>query len=464
MLKTIAVVLAACPLWAQALRVETGLESFRVWQQDAGGTATLPLRGTADQAGSLRVTVFAGSKPLKDWKRKVLAERVSGAWEASLALPVGGPYRISLELAGSTGSVEATDVYAGDLWILAGQSNMVGRALLAGAETPDPHVHVMRPDDRWAVAEDPLHERRETPRGANGAGSGLAFAKEMYRRTGVPVGLIPCAVGGTSMDQWDPGKRSEGRKSLYGNMLARVTLAGGKVRGMLWYQGESDATEKASAVYRKKFESWIATMRRDLASPSLPVYYAQLGRFAGEPYGSRVDAAWDAVRDAQLQIESTVAATKMAATLDLELTDSIHVDAAGLRRLGRRFAKLACRDLYPGKCSGLEPGPRLKEVRWVDSRQVRLSFTGVNGRLTAPDRVTGFSFSDGEGSVKPVSYRAWIPEGAGNEIALEMSLPLKLPAPLWLWYGRGFDPMANLHDAEDFPLPAFGPVTVPPPQ
>ncbi|MFN0169498.1 MAG: sialate O-acetylesterase [Bryobacteraceae bacterium] len=463
MLKTIAIVFAACPLWAQALRVEAGLDSFRVWQQGSDGTATIRLRGTADSPGKLEATVSVGSRKLKGWNRKVLAEKASGAWEASLALPAGGPYRIAVKLAGS-GSAEATDIYVGDLWILAGQSNMVGRALLASAEAPDPHVHMMRPDDRWAIAEDPLHERRDTPRGPNGAGSGLAFAKEMYRRTGVPVGLIPCAVGGTSMDQWDPGKRSEGRKSLYGNMLARVSLAGGKVRGMLWYQGESDATEKDSAVYRKKFESWIATMRRDLGSPSLPLYYAQLGRFAGEPYGSRVDAAWDAVRDAQLQIESTVTATSMAATLDLELTDSIHVDTAGLQRLGQRFAKLACRDLYPGKCSGLEPGPRLKEVRWVASRQLRLSFTGVNGRLSAPDRVTGFSFSDGQRAIKPVSFRAWIPEGAGNEIALEMNLPLKLPAPLWLWYGRGFDPTANLHDAEDLPLPAFGPVTVPPPQ
>ena len=46
------------------------------------------------------------------------------------------------------------------------------------------------------------------------------------------------------MEQWNPAKKEQGGNSLYGSMLRQVKLAGGKVRGVLWYQGESDAMER----------------------------------------------------------------------------------------------------------------------------------------------------------------------------------------------------------------------------
>ncbi|MCL4218335.1 MAG: hypothetical protein KJ052_15210, partial [Candidatus Hydrogenedentes bacterium] len=37
-----------------------------------------------------------------------------------------------------------------------------------------------------------------------GAGLGLPFAKAVAEATGRPIGLVPCAHGGTSMTQWSP--------------------------------------------------------------------------------------------------------------------------------------------------------------------------------------------------------------------------------------------------------------------
>ena len=114
------------------------------------------------------------------------------------------------------------------------------RAELGNVEKPHELVHVFRPEGGWEQAKEPLHERRERNNMVIGAGLGLPFAKEMVRRTNVPVGLIPTAVGGTSLWLWDPALKTKGRESLYGNMLAQFEASGGMARGMLWYQGESD--------------------------------------------------------------------------------------------------------------------------------------------------------------------------------------------------------------------------------
>ena len=119
-------------------------------------------------------------------------------------------------------------------------------------------------DGTWARAEEPLHWLVDSPdpvhsgdpkdrakRSAEqhktrtkGAGLGLPFAVAMVEQTRVPIGLVCTAHGGTSMEQWNPAKKGEGGNSLYGSFLRQVKLAGGKVKGVLWYQGESDASPR----------------------------------------------------------------------------------------------------------------------------------------------------------------------------------------------------------------------------
>src|SRR5262249_21364776 len=126
-----------------------------------------------------------------------------------------------------------------------------------------------------------------------GAGLGLPFASEMVRRTGVPVGLLSCAHGGTSMDQWSPASKDQGGASLYGSMLRRVRAAGGKVTGVLWYQGESDANPKAAPEFQRKFESFVKAVRDDFGQPDIPFYYVQIGRHVN----SQNVAEWNTVQE-----------------------------------------------------------------------------------------------------------------------------------------------------------------------
>lgn len=179
------------------------------------------------------VSVFRQGLPLPDWQEHSLGKAAWGEWRVTLqGLPTGGPYTLSFALARRPETaMHVCGVLVGDLWVLAGQSNMEGVGDLIDVEPPSPYVHVFDMADRWQGAEEPLHwlcdspdpchntvtgeeqqqQRQEARRTrSKGAGLGLPFANALVRATGVPIGLIACAHGGTSMGQWDPALKEQG--------------------------------------------------------------------------------------------------------------------------------------------------------------------------------------------------------------------------------------------------------------
>jgi sialate O-acetylesterase len=265
-------------------------------------------------------------------------------------------------------------------------------------------VHTFDLTDRWGVAEEPLHtlvsavdrvhwrtnaegepERLTGPALQNymrqrkkGAGLGLPFAVEMFKRTGIPIGLIPCAHGGTSMEQWSPSLKDKGGDSLYGSMLRRLHATGGTVRGVLWYQGESDANAKAAPAFAERFDGFVTAVRTDFGNPVLPFYYVQIGRHIN---GANV-AEWNAVQEAQRKAELSIPHSGMVVAVDSTLDDQIHVSTPDLKRLARRLADRVGHDLFPRlkDYSELKPGPRPESAKF-ENGVVRVDFTDVNGRL-----------------------------------------------------------------------------------
>lgn len=375
-------------------------------------------------------------------------------------LYTGGPYTVE----------GATDVLVGDLWVLAGQSNMEGVGNLRDVETPLHWVHSFQSREEWAVAEEPLHWLGESPRFVHhqlwgretlpeqpdardpnrdkGAGLGLAFGKAYHRLTDIPVGLIPSAHGGTSMEQWDPARKGEGGNSLYGATYERVQAVGGKVKGVLWYQGESDAYPDGVARYTKRMVTLIESFRRDFGQPDLPFYLVQLGCFATAPTPEGM-TGWNGIREAQRMLPQALPNVSVVSAIDLELDDAIHIGVYGLKRLGRRLALAA---------TG-HPAPTLRSVATEQGgARLRVTFDGVRGELHAPGRPTGFSLHDIQGRELATHYKTTL-EGSDAVLHLDTG-PGPLPAGTQLWYGYGLNPYCNITDAEDQAVPAFGPITL----
>ncbi len=375
----------------------------------------------------------------------------------TVVLETGGPYTVG----------GAKNVLVGDLWVLAGQSNMEGVGDLVDIETPHPQVHSFGSREEWAVAEEPLHWLGESPRPIHhaicglpmpetpaprdgtrtkGSGLGLTFAKTLADATGVPVGLIPSAHGGTSMQQWEPSRKNMGGASLYGATLARVAACGGKIAGILWYQGESDSNPADAALYEPRMTGLIQSFQGDLGQPDLPFYLVQLGGFVNAADPGLV-TSWNAVRESQRKLASSLPNVGMVSAVDCGLDDLIHIDTPGLKALGRRLAAVALGT----------PAPSLRSVSYDASlHQLRVSFADVQGTLTATGRPAGFSLRDASDAEIPLIYKAILD---GPDVVLKLN---EDPSPLGLslWYGCGLYPYCNIMDTSGASLPAFGPFIV----
>ncbi|MEY4939090.1 MAG: hypothetical protein RIQ93_825 [Verrucomicrobiota bacterium] len=427
----------------------TGLSDSQVLQREANGAASPIVSGASDTAGRLFSRVDNGR-----WHE--LPPVSSGSWKTKLPpLAAGGPYTIQIRFddgAGKTvGEKSFRDIYVGDLWVLAGQSNMVGRARVVPGHATDPRVRMMALNGVWQVATHPLHDESLPPGVTRpGTGPGLDFALAMIRQSGVPIGLLPCAKGGTSMAQWSPDLAGKDASSLYQRLIDRVQLTGGNITGVLWYQGENDTGPKPAAMYQAKFQEFVTRLRQDLKRPDLPFYYAQLARYINKPtefYGD-----WNRVQEAQRVSESEIPKVRMVATVDLDMRDLIHISEDAQTRLGRRFANAA-----QGR-----GGPRFVDARWTSHNELRVRLTGVNGALqTNHGRIFGFDATTPDGRRLPLFFRVAV-DAATGEIVLSANSVRETPEQIDLWYGHGHDPICNLTDSEDLALPAFGPVRLPP--
>jgi sialate O-acetylesterase len=471
---------------ADGIKITAGLVELQVVQRDEHGTGSATLAGTASLRFNNRYVesrVTKGSEEVVPWS--ALGQVKAGKWTGTVSnIPTGGPYQVEIRLIwaqNQTVTAAVDNILVGDLWVLAGQSNMEGFGNLEDLPAPISSVHSFDMNDAWVIAKDPLHsvesavdkvhwdKDKERLTGealekfaANrkkGAGLGLPFAIEMYVRTNVPVGLIPCAHGGTtgsSMDQWNPALKGEGGGSLYGAAMRRIQAVGGKIKGVLWYQGESDAKPELFAAYQTKFEGLIQAFRADTGQPDLPFYFVQIGLHASSSGG----AEWNAVQEAQRQVELKAAHIGMVAAIDVELDDGIHVSTVDQKRLGRRLAALAAHDLYAESAkenAAVKRGPRLGSVKYED-HIIRVGLNEVNGQLAAEGRISGFVVLNAEGAVMPAIYKSRFDAAQPNTI--DLYVQGDLPPGAKLKYGLGRDPYCNVRDTLDMALPVFGPVPI----
>jgi hypothetical protein len=387
---------------------------------------------------------------------------------ADLELGVGGPYRLHAS-SDQGNEVLAERVLVGDLWVLAGQSNMYGYGGLDEFDAPHPLVHMLDMARRWRLAEEPLHSNVHSPDPVHidnvegdvdalrsqvhgyGAGLGLAFAKEVVAATGVPIGLIPTAKGGAQLADWLPRGADDGGLTLYGSLQKSVQAAGGAVRGVLWWQGESDSgTPDSAAEFPGSLRTLIAALRHDLGA-QLEFLHVQLCRNTLVPEDDALP--WSLVR--LHQTDTATGASGCVASLDVELQDPLHVGARGLQRVGRRLARLAVGRAEPIRVAHVERRGSL--VPFPSTLRMRIELAGLRGGLQPRLHVPGFSVRTSDGQSVPLLYRAEVRDDDRDAVTLWLFGEV-VPPDAGIWYGYGNDPYCDLTDTEDNAVPSFGPI------
>lgn len=301
------------------------------------------------------------------------------------------------------------DILVGDVWVAAGQSNMewpMNRSAAADREIPaarHPRIRLVRAMHR--TSEYPVEDlvgdlwRECTPQtAADFSAVAYHFGRTIQQKTGVPIGLIQTAWGGTPLDGWtslraisaDPAlmpifsewearmqdyaldrlryhraakeweaataaDRAQRKKVppppakptgpgspwepgvLYNAMVAPITPF--PIRGVIWYQGEANGSTRRAPLYGRLFRAMIEDWRRAWGIGDFPFLFVQLANYDAP------DSDWPELREGQRQA-LTLRNTAMTVTIDVGTPEDIH--PPDKQTVGTRLS-LAARALVYGE-------------------------------------------------------------------------------------------------------------------
>ncbi|GAB3164263.1 sialate O-acetylesterase [Telluribacter humicola] len=224
-----------------------------------------------------------------------------------------------------------------DLYLLVGQSNMAGRGAVETEDrTPHARVWMLNKKEEWVPATEPMHFDKPN---VVGVGPGFAFGKriaEAYPNRN--IGLIPCAVGGSSIDAWVKGGFHDQTSSYpYDEVLvrAKAALKNGRLKGIIWHQGEADSSPEKAEAYAAKLVDLIKRLRQELNAPNVPVVVGTLADFFVQksPSAAVVNQALEALPQ---KVSNTASISSAGLT---HKGDDTHFDSPSARELGRRYAE-----------------------------------------------------------------------------------------------------------------------------
>lgn len=230
------------------------------------------------------------------------------------------------------------------LYVLVGQSNMVGTADVPPELRTSANVYTFGNDYRWRLSESPVDDATDQVDIVSidenaGFGPALPFAQTLIEQNNNQIiGLIPCAASGSSITDW---QKDPSDQSLYGSCLKRIRAAStmGVVSGILFFQGETDAIDPEQfpnlnpdpKAWAEKFATFAFNFRADIGNPDLPLVYAQLG----QPTNLEELPYWNDVKQQQASLQIPNAA--MVTTEDLPM-EGVHFTTQSYQTIGERFA------------------------------------------------------------------------------------------------------------------------------
>lgn len=411
----------------------------------------------------------------------------SGRWRASLGIyPAGGPYTITV--ASRTEKVELRDILFGDVWLASGQSNMEWR-LSQTINAQDeirladyPMIRYIKYDTRTSsvpLSGGDLHQawRILSPATAPDLSAvAYFFARDVHRETGVPIGVVFAAVGGTKIETWmsldavrqvpqltasaeavrigtDVIDVYESPTALYNGMISPVAPL--KLKGVLWYQGESNGGEMS---YHKLLPLFMADWRAAFEDPELPFIIIQLSAYGSlqsvsAPVNDR--SGFAVVREAQLNTVLADPHACLVVTTDIGDPSDIH--PTNKQDVGRRAAACALGTIYGA--DAVPSGP-LFESMAVEGSRIRLYFRhadsgliaglkeGLNPVKPAPDgELLGFAVAGEDG-------RYYWADAIidGNTVVVSAE---QVEVPVSVRYNWADSPIGNLYNREGLPAPPF---------
>ncbi len=418
-------------------------------------------------------------------------------WTCRVPAHSSNPNPFSLQIGMADQRITFKDIVFGDVWLCAGQSNMefpfrnethfreqfpikpnplirvyspsyVGKQI-AGKKFSDSMIARLNTKDFFKGSWQELDNTTAPDLSA----IGFYFSEIVQQKTGIPVGMINIAIGGSPIESWmsstsflhHPRFSSKADSNWLDNPALPVWVrqrarenigdqssslshafkpsfiyeAGVQplmqlpIAGILWYQGESNAQEMERVEeYAELQKMMLDEYRLGWKLPTLPFYVVQLSSIDSTSYKSQY---WPLFRSKQLDAYTQGHHMGIVASMDKGAISDVH--PRDKLTIAKRLSNLALHDVYGFKDQPTVTVPLKAKYR---KQQIIIRFSN-NLNSGDADLIKGFSL-DGK---KEISAKA-----AKNKVII--NAPEK---PKKIIYGFSPYTIANLMDSDNIPVPGF---------
>ncbi|MCX6363461.1 MAG: hypothetical protein NTW58_04700 [Actinobacteria bacterium] len=399
--------------------------AYQVFQRDDGGHGDILVSGRAVGLGR-HLEVRWGGEP---WAPFTC--RSDGTFALQLGERPAGQATLKVRSASRHDIIISRPyVGIGDIYVVAGQSNASGRGTSPNWYTnPVMRAALFGNDDRWKELIDPVDgvagqvDRVSADPQAGGSVWPL-LATGLMAAENVPVAFVPCAKGTTPIRRWvEDASAPYSRSTLYGSMLRRVRAVGGRVRAVLFWQGEADARKfTPQETYSAALRSLSAALAQDCGAPLVA---AQIGDFDTPRYSPQ---GVDAIRLAQQQAWRAGWALAGPVLYDIDLHGGAHFtrwdeELVAARRWAAAILATVLRREVPS-------APTLKSARYDGVLTVTLRFD-CGGASLRPGQAGGLVL---RAAGEPVQVAAAVT--SGDMVLLSIAAPAHPPLTVSLGSGR----------------------------
>ena len=395
----------------------------------------VPVYGTANAGDVVEVD-------FRQYKLSAITDEY-GQWKVALpAMPPGGPFSMTIKDKDST--IRLKNILIGDVWLCSGQSNMAfplsseaeGEKEIKMAANNKTirlyQLHVLKETDSisWDTATLAKVNRLKYFSGTWKESNALSarefsaiayyFGKKLNQVEHVPIGLIEVAVGGSPIASWidrytmehDPiavdmlnnwresdfimqwcrdranvnlkyaasPRQRHPYEPCYNYEAGIASLTAFPVKGVIWYQGESDAQN--IELYSHLFKTLVADWRQKWGY-QLPFYFVQLSGI-NRP-------SWPGFRDMENKLQQQIPNIHMAVSMDMG--DSLNVHYKHKKVVANRLALLALHYTYKKQVIADGPAPLYA------TRKGNAIIIDFNDRLATGNKqaLTGFELINEKG-------------------------------------------------------------------
>jgi sialate O-acetylesterase len=357
------------------------------------------------------------------------------------------------------------------------------RLLLVDHDTSEFPLDDVKSATGWSVC---------TPESARRFSAGAYFfARDIQQHHHVPIGLIDSTWGGTPAEAWmslhgissDAGlmpvfavradrmaseaaeqrldalvkqARAEGRTppergyhpdpgsygpaNLFNAMVAPFTPL--PIRGVIWYQGETNSKLETVELYNRLFSSLILDWRRQWRQGDFPFLFAQISAYQSTP-----EENWGLLRDAQRRTLSLIN-TGMAVTIDVGNQTNVH--PPDKQTVGARLALLARNMVYGENITASGP---LFRTAWPQGNAMHILFHNADGLTTRGAEPQGFEVAGADGR--------FVPANAKIDGSTIIASSPEVPEPRYVRYAWPNFPANNLTNGAGLPASTFTSYPIP---